>query len=172
MKKNRLSGERREAERILNERIGFLHTIEFFPYHSKNWKLNIQAQKDWIYNLETTKLSLGAIRQIAEERRVKCIFGINNTWKQIIHANNDILQMEELVEAEIWKPGFAKMSFEISIYRKRGSLPILITRLGGNNINLPADARVINVIRALLNKEELPSQIDTYTIKSTYRKLL
>ena len=163
---------RKQAQTIVGERVPFLHTIEFFPFHSKNWTVHLNEQRSWIYNLESTRHSLGAIRHMAETKKVKFIFGIGNTWKHIIEAGNDIFEFDDVAEIEIWRPGKTKPSFEIAMYRKNdGSLPIVITRLGGNHMYLPTDPTAIMAIRSLYRNGEIPPEHNGSTIRANRRKL-
>lgn len=165
--------ERRKGiERILDQNVRFLHTIEFFPFHSRDWTVDVQSQQKWIYELKSTKLSLGAIRDLAKEKQLKAIVGLNKVWKDILEADNGILQPEQVTEVEIWRPSKSKWSFQISLYEfADGSLPILITRLGGGHIKLPSDPAAIQVIQALLRHEPLPEAIGSDQLRVRTRQL-
>lgn len=136
---------RKQAVNVYGE-FGFLHTIEFFPFHSKDWKLTGEKKQRWIYDLEPTKLAINAIKYIAEQRKVKHIVGIGKPWVNILsHYKN----MFELVETHVI-PGEKRASHRFYKFNSRPQgIPIVIYISGSGGINLPSDDEAVQTLRRL-----------------------
>lgn len=124
-----------QCKYIVGDDIGFMHTIEFFPFHSHDWGMRKEIKENWLYSLPSVKLSIHAIEEISKNRLVKHIMGMGKDWATIFDTYNDtfILQDHELITGP--KGG---RSYEIYKYRPINSpdpLPIVIC--SGPSMNFP-----------------------------------
>lgn len=85
-----------QAERIVAQSVRFLHTIEYFPYHSKRWNTLTTEEKKCISTLPIVNLAVKAIIDIAQHKKARFIFGIGEPWADIFRQHGFILHKEEL----------------------------------------------------------------------------
>ncbi|RFB12728.1 hypothetical protein DZB84_18430 [Bacillus sp. HNG] len=134
---------------IMGEDIGFLHTIEFFPFHSARWNLSRELQEKWIYSLKPTKLAINAIEEISKERKVKHILGIGKVWATILNWHKDKFSLEEYQELYGPKGGRSHIVYKYKPLNSPSSLPIVI--YSGSSMHLPTkDEKAVNLIRRYL----------------------
>lgn len=140
---------------------GFLHTMEFFPFHSKHYPS--QLTKPWVYNLQSTKLAFNAVKEIAVKRRVKHIFSIGRNWEVIFKKYKVPLTKEVILT----KHGGKRFSFRFLRFQfTPESLPILICTLGSGAMSLPTDNFAITVAQNMLGLIDtgISQEHDTYKI--------
>lgn len=58
---------------------GFLHTLEFFPFHSPKDKTSDKFKEKWM-NHASTELAFHALKDIAVNHKVKQILTVNEIW--------------------------------------------------------------------------------------------
>lgn len=165
LKKALLWRETRQRQASGFSSFNFFHTIEFFPYHSKSFKISSQELANWMFELKTTNLAVNAVLEIARERKVKHIVGLQNPWKDILVYRNIPLLQEVIVR----KRGSAGSgySFKFSKFQQTPkSLPIVIYSSGAGYINFPVNPIAVQIIRILLGIEEgpIPSEHEDYEI--------
>jgi hypothetical protein len=137
---------KRQAENILHETIGFLHTIEFYPYHSKKWAVYKPQEKNHIYSIQSTNKAFRAITYLAKSRRPKAIFAIGKPWLEIFTHYGFKSKNEE-----ISKPNSKRFSHKFHQFRVREcALPIVVYINGAGGMNLPCEDEATNVMRRLL----------------------
>ncbi|MDU2241081.1 MAG: hypothetical protein E7E23_10900 [Paenibacillus sp.] len=136
---------RKQALNIYGD-FAFLHTIEFFPFHSKDWKLTGLKKQSWIYDLQPTKLAIHAIKQLAEESGVKHIVGIGKPWVNILNHYKDLFVLVETHGIS----GEKRFSHRLYKFVSRlGGIPIVIYISGAGGINLPSDGEAVEILRRL-----------------------
>ncbi|MEK4484272.1 hypothetical protein MHH81_01540 [Psychrobacillus sp. FSL H8-0484] len=138
-----------QVQKLVQEDIPFLHTIEFFPYHSKSWNLRKSLQQDWIYDLASTKLAINAVEEISCNRLVKYILAIGKVWVDILMHYKDRFIIEDYVELLGPKGGRAHNIYKIRPIHAMNALPIVI--YSGASMNLPAnDKRAVEILKSYL----------------------
>ncbi|OOM78801.1 hypothetical protein [Clostridium sp. BL-8] len=139
---------REEINNIVSpEEVPFMHTMEFFPYHSKQFNFGSKTNMEWMCDLKTSELLMKSIKYIAEHNKVKYIFGIGLPWVTIFEYYR--LKPCEVKE---WKnPNTGKYRFRLFKYKFEGnSVPVIISILGSGRIALPKNSEVVEVIRKML----------------------
>lgn len=60
----------------------FLHTVEYFPFHSKKFDFLNSKSRAWISEWEATRFMMNAVRSISRESKVQFIFAIRDSLDQ------------------------------------------------------------------------------------------
>lgn len=81
-----------QVRNLLGQNIEFLHTIEFFPFHSDRWGSMSVEDKKLLYNLPSTVLSISALEDIASRRLVKHILGVGKPWVEILSYYSNLFK--------------------------------------------------------------------------------
>lgn len=139
----------KQCKTIVGNEIGFMHTIEFFPFHSASWNISKQLQENWLYSLKTTKLAIDAIEEISKKRLVKHIIGIGKVWVDILNWYEEKFFLESYQELRGPNGGRAHNIYRFKLKNSPTSLPIVI--YSGSSMNLPTkDEKAVNLIRSYL----------------------
>lgn len=149
-----------QSKNIVGE-FDFLHTMEFFPFHSKNFPGELT--KEWVYNLNSTNLSFHALKDIAISKKVKHILSVGKNWEVVFEKRNVPLNRE----VELIKHDGQNYSFKFKQYQfTQESLPIVSSILGSGAISLPSDEFAVKILRILLglSNEQIPAEHPTYEI--------
>lgn len=146
-KQNRWRDKRlNQAEGIVGE-VGFLHTMEFFPFHSRKDELTEHFKRKWVSNFPLADLTYQALKDIAVNRKVKQIFSVSNDWIRFLEKHDVQLEKEVILK----KHGGKDYSFAFKMYRfAEGGLPVLFCDLKGSPINLPRNAIAVRVAQFML----------------------
>lgn len=138
-----------QCEKIVGHPIPFLHTVELFPFHSKNWIMKKNIKEDWLYELKSTQLFVNAIEAISKNKSSKYILGIGKDWIDVLSrfpekfylANNKVIVGP--------KGGRAHSIYQFKLVSEENALPIII--YSGVSMNLPVnDVRALQVFKEYL----------------------
>lgn len=66
---------------------GFLHKMEFFPFHSQRDLTSKKFKDRWI-NHESSELAFQALKDIAINQKVKQILTVNEIWPLVLEKHN------------------------------------------------------------------------------------
>ncbi|MCG9107002.1 hypothetical protein LH433_09610 [Laribacter hongkongensis] len=77
-----------QMERVLDRKIEFLHTIEFFPFHSKSWGHLSKRGAQYLLEMGSTKASMNLIRQLSLSKHRIPILGIGRPWLDVFEKFN------------------------------------------------------------------------------------
>ncbi|MDQ0896300.1 MULTISPECIES: hypothetical protein [unclassified Paenibacillus] len=129
---------------------GFLHTIEFFPFHSDRWKSGYVAREDWFRDLISTQLAIGLMEDISARRLVKHILGIGLSWAHVLESFPETFIMEgEPVFLMGQKGKVGHRIFKFKPVHHPDGLPIVI--YSGSSMDLPIHKpEVVERLRAAL----------------------
>ena len=140
-----------QCEKLVGHNIPFLHTIELFPYHSKNWNMKKSLKQDWLYNLKSTHLFVNSVEEIAKNKLSKYVFGIGKDWVEILNRYPEKFKLSNYEEISGPKGGRAHSIYQFKVIGSSDALPIII--YSGVSMNLPVnDERAVEVFRGFLNK--------------------
>lgn len=142
----------KQIEDVVGQKLNFLHTIEFFPYHSKRWNVRKNLKQDWLYSLESTQLSVNAIVSLAIESQLKCIIGIGLDWTILFKEYSHLVELvnEEIMLGRTGKP--AHRIYKYRVKNQPNSLPIVI--YSGSSMNLPVNTtNAVSLLRDALEIE-------------------
>jgi len=141
---------RKDACRIIDganmPNFRFLHTIEYFPFHSKKFDFLNSKSRRWISEWNATQLMIKAVKQISLESRVCFIFAIGILWTTLLEDYG--FEQQSFITL-----GPKKNSHRIWKYQLRDlpdSLPIVVYVSGAGRIGLPTDAEASSVIRQMI----------------------
>jgi hypothetical protein len=138
-----------QCKKIIGNDISFLHTIEFFPFHSANWNMRKNIKEDWIYSLETTNLFVNAIEEVSRNRLVKHILGVGKDWVTILESYKSKFFMESYEVMTGPKGGRAHSIYKFKPINSINPLPIVI--YSGVSMNLPVnDENAVKVLSEFL----------------------
>jgi hypothetical protein len=141
-----------QATGIVGE-VGFLHTMEFFPFHSRKDELTENFKRDWVNHFTYTDIAFQALKDIAINRKVKHIFSVSNDWIRILEKHGVPLTNHIILK----KDGGKDYSFQFKVYQiSENALPILFCDLKGSPMNLPRNSFAVQVARNLLGLTNLP----------------
>ncbi|RUS44976.1 hypothetical protein [Cohnella sp. AR92] len=163
-KQNRWRDKRFQQARGIVGDIGFLHTMEFFPFHSRKDELTERFKRAWVNDFPLADLTFHALKDIAVNRRAKAIFSVSNDWIRLLDKHNVSREMEVVLRKHSGKD----YSFSFKLYRfNEGGLPILFCDLRGSPINLPKNQFAVHVSRILLGltPESLPLEHPEFEIR-------
>jgi len=135
--------------------VEFLHTMEFFPFHSKKDVLTENFKRKWVSDFQLADLTYHALKDIAVNRKVKQIFSVSNDWIRFFEKYGVPLEKEVILKKHKGK----EYSFAFKMYRfSEGGLPILFCDLNGSPVNLPRNAFAVRVSQIMLGivDESLP----------------
>ena len=138
------------CEKAFKMKFDFLHTIEFFPYHSKNWKISKALKQEWIEQIEATNLAINAIHELSVERKPKRIIGIGKSWVEVLEHYNNLFELVR--EEKILGPSGKKYAHRFYQFKAKGypdSLPIVI--YVASAIILPIETEAKNLLNSLFN---------------------
>lgn len=139
---------KQQAERILGDKLDFLHIIEYFPYHSKSWATLSAEAKHYVAKLQSTRLALDAVIDIATNHKARFVFGIGQPWAEVLKMQGYELHCEELS-----KPGSKRFSHRFYWTKVTATaLTIIIYVSGAGGMNLPTMPEAVAVIRRLLRE--------------------
>ena len=132
-----------------SEEVPFMHTMEFFPYHSKEFKFSSEKEINWICKSKTSELLMNSIKYLAEQRKVKYIFGIGISWVKIFKYYGYVPEKKDIYEVKNDSTG--KFRFRVYKYKfTKDSVPVIISILGGGKISLPKNEETVKTIRKML----------------------
>jgi len=163
LKKALMWREKRREQALGISPFSFFHTIEFFPYHSRSFDVSSNEQLQWMFKLETTNLAVEAVLEIAREKRVKHVIGIQKPWEDILKYKKIPLVQEVIIR----KHGSSRYSFKFSKFQPTSdSLPIVIYSSGAGYINFPVNPIAVQIMQILLGikKGPIPPGDDQYQI--------
>jgi hypothetical protein len=141
-----------QAKGIVGE-VGFLHTMEFFPFHSRKDELTDIFKRKWVNEFELADLTYNALKEIAVNRKVKHIFSVSNDWIRLLEKHDVPLKMEVILKKHSGKD----YSFAFKVYQiAEGALPILFCDLKGSPINLPRNPFAVTIAQILLGISDEP----------------
>lgn len=129
----------------------FMHTIEYFPLHSKSWNVGSNIQQEWMRNLPSSKLVVDAIEEVSKNHLVKHIIGIGKAWVTLMDLNKEKF---ELISSKTFK-GDKREGYGFFKYKVKGdpnSLPIVIQT--GVSMHLAANGEQVQVFREYLELSE------------------
>lgn len=132
---------------------GFLHTMEFFPFHSQKDCTSKKFKEKWMNHI-STKLAFLALKDIAVNHKVKQILTVNEIWPNLLEKYN--VPLTHYVE--LFRKGGKAYSFKFKVYQfNEESLPILLCRSNGN-MKLPKDEFAVKIAHCLLglSKRSIP----------------
>jgi hypothetical protein len=142
----------------------FLHTAEFFPFRSKTFSVS----NKWIFELNSTKLLLGALKEITSMNKFRHIFAVSQSWFDILEYENDIFKPNRIMrvtlkkkETDLNSPYFSHRMALYSLTKQ--ATPILVYKAGGSSrMNLPVNETAVRIIRYMLGVKggELPEHDD------------
>jgi hypothetical protein len=142
---------RRDACRILDgtetSTFRFLHTIEYFPFHSKKFDFLDAKSRRWIMEWEATHLMINAVREISLKSMVHFIFAIGILWTTILEDYG--FEQQSFITL-----GPKKNSHRIWRYQlpnQPHSLPIVVYVSGAGRMGLPTAQHATSVIRQMLS---------------------
>jgi hypothetical protein len=146
----------------------FLHTAEFFPFRSKTFDVT----NNWIFELQSTRYLLGALRDISLHNKVRFIFGVSKSWFDILDCSNGIFEPMREIRVTLKKkssdPNSDTYSHRMALYRlEKDATPILIFKAwGSSRMNLPVNKTAVKIIRYMLDVPggELPIEDEDFLI--------
>ncbi|ACT03358.1 hypothetical protein Pjdr2_4745 [Paenibacillus sp. JDR-2] len=144
----------KQLEQLTNENLGFLHTLEFFPFHSKQWNVRKSLKEEWLYELESTQLAMQAIGDISTQRKTKHIVGIGLDWVVLFGKYPELFERtnEYTITGKTGKP--AHRVFQFKVKGNSDSLPIVI--YSGSSMNLPVGTdSAVRLLRQALELEAI-----------------
>lgn len=138
-----------QCKKLVGENIGFMHTIEFFPFHSKNWNVKQEVRENWLFSLKSTELAINAIEEISINHLVKHIMGIGKIWADILVKYKDKFILEDYVELRGPKGGIAHRFYKFKSIKFSDAMPIVI--YSGSSMNFPSiDEKATKIMREFL----------------------
>lgn len=144
--------------------VGFLHTMEFFPYHSKTDKLPASFKDAWMSKFHSTKLAVEALKDIATNKKVKHILSTNADWPRIFALCNVPLKRE----VELKRRDGKSYSFNFKVFQfNDDALPMLMCNIRGNSrMDLPTNPSAVKIARILLgiSDEPIPTEDSKFQI--------
>ncbi|HCG4535997.1 TPA: hypothetical protein NJY08_004847 [Salmonella enterica subsp. enterica serovar Typhi str. AG3] len=140
---------------------GFLHSMEFFPFHSPNDHTSKKFKEKWM-NHVSTDLALHALKDIAVNHKVKQILTVNEIWPLLLEKYNVPLTHH----VELFKQGGKAYSFRFKVYQfTQDALPILYCKSNGN-MQLLTNKFAVEVARSLIGLSTNSIPLNTeYEIK-------
>ena len=144
---------KREINRIINfkefiEEIPFLHTIEFFPFHSKKFNFASPNNMDCMCKSKSSSLIFEAIKYMAEQHKVKCIFGIGLPWITIFEKYG----VKACDKREYKNESTGRYRFRLYKYKfAENSVPIIISISGAGKISIPSNPEIVDEIRKMIH---------------------
>lgn len=130
----------------------FLHTIEFFPFHSDRWTVGSVAREQWFRSLPSTQLAIALMEDISARQLVKHILGIGLSWAEVLLSFPEIFKMEGDPVYLTGKRGrVGHRIFKFKPVRYPDGLPIVI--YSGSSMNLPI--KTPEVVRRLQTALEI-----------------
>jgi len=138
--------KKKQVERVIPnpKKVNFLHTMELFPYHSKNWTGLSERAKSWMLNTKTTKLNFEAIKYLTVARKINNIIGIGINWLDIFERFG--YQPTYYQPFYNDKGNFTHRVFSYQL--SEAATPIII--YVANSMHLPKDPNVIKCFEKLL----------------------
>lgn len=124
----------------------FLHTVEYFPFHSKKFDFLNSESRAWISEWEATRFMVNAVRNIARESKVQFIFAIGILWTNLLkdygfEQQEYVTLGPKLNSHRIWR---------FQLPGEPSSQPIIVYVSGAGRIGLPSSAEAISAIRQLM----------------------
>ncbi|EAR66159.1 hypothetical protein B14911_10507 [Bacillus sp. NRRL B-14911] len=126
-----------QVRRLLGEDIEFLHTIEFFPFHSDKFGGFSKEDQNKLHNLPSTIRSINALEDIASRKLVKHILGIGMPWANILDQYPSLFTKVGYQELIGPKGGVSQRFYKYKPVRNPDGLPILIYSTTSMNIPNP-----------------------------------
>lgn len=137
---------KRSMERILDREVEFLHTVEFFPFHSKSWNISNREVKNYILNMNATKHSMAFIRYLCERNEKIPIIGIGKPWLDVFQAfGYKPIQEKLIIKAETGNASHRLYQFRFS----NDSSPVVI--YSASSMKLPSNDEAMGIMRDLGN---------------------
>ncbi len=131
-----------------SEEIRFLHTMEFFPFHSEKFNFASKRNMEWMCKSKSSNLIFKAIKYIAEQHKLKYIFGIGLPWVAIFEKYG----FKPCDKREYRNEATGRYRFRLYKYQfSESSVPIIISILGGGRISLPSNPLIVDEIRKMLD---------------------
>lgn len=132
----------KQVRNLLGQDIEFLHTIEFFPFHSDKWGGVSEIDRENIYNLPSTTRSICALEDSASRRLVKHILGVGKEWVNILNHYSNKFKLVEYRELLGPKGNIGQRFYKYILVNNPEGLPIVIYVTSA--INIPNPDRNIN----------------------------
>lgn len=143
---------------------GFLHTIEFFPFHSRSDALTSKFKNEWVKNSHALDIAFKAIKELSENFKVKHILATSSDWTTVLEEKNVTLAKH----VELKKHTGSRNSFVFKKYQiSEDSIPILLCKPSGNsNMDLPRDSFAVEIAQILLELSDkaIPKEHPIYQI--------
>jgi hypothetical protein len=134
-----------QLNRIFEDDFQITYSIELFPLHSKNWLAN-RGEREGVCVMQSTRLALAAVKEIAAQRKVRAILAISKNWVDVF----DTLKTEYAQAAKpvILQSPNGGIAHRIYAYRSDvNSLPVVV--YSGPSMNLPRDEKAVKAIRRM-----------------------
>ena len=137
----------KQCRNIIGKDIDFMHTIEFFPFHSKKFTIN-KSEEKWLQEHKYTQLSIDAIEEISKKRLVKHIICIGKVWITILKLYDEKFKLES--HEQLYGPngGIAHTIYKFKPIDSPNALPIVV--YSGPSMSLPREERAVNIMRNYL----------------------
>lgn len=140
-----------KVQKLLGDDIEFLHTIEFFPYHSDRWDVSKKEQKR-LYQLHSTILAIKALEEIAVTRAVRHIIGIGLPWTEILSHYSDLFVLEDWTPLKGPTGSVGQRIFKFKPVRNPNGLPIVIYTT--SSVTLPTNKEAVKIIHHYLEDDK------------------
>ena len=148
----------REAKFDVQLSFDLLNTMEYIPYHSKNYN-DLGEIKEWMHNATSTKLAFNAVCEIANNCLVKYIVSLGGAWIQILNSQGYAPIEDKTIRSSSGGILGRLIKYQLS----QESLPIVI-HLVASAVKFPANKVVINEMRRMLGEPALDFTINGETI--------
>ncbi|MDG0792247.1 hypothetical protein OMP38_16260 [Cohnella ginsengisoli] len=100
---NRWRDKRLQQARGIIEGAEFLHTMEFFPFHSRKDELTEGFKRAWVNDFPLADLTFHALKDIAVNQKVKAIFSVSNDWTRLLDKHSIPLIKEVVLKKAWWQ---------------------------------------------------------------------
>ncbi|MEK3993037.1 hypothetical protein [Robertmurraya sp. FSL R5-0851] len=141
-----------EVRQLLGEDIGFLHTIEFFPFHSDSWKVS-KKDRETLYNLPSTIHAIRVLEEIASTRAVRHILGIGLPWIDILSHYSNLFVLEDCKTLKGPKGKVGQRFYKFKPVRNSEGLPLVI--YSTSSMNLPTNQEGVDIILEFLEHNRI-----------------
>ncbi|WP_053375531.1 hypothetical protein [Paenibacillus sp. FJAT-27812] len=139
----------REAKFDVNLSFDLINTMEYIPYHSKNYN-DLRSVQPWLLKAKTTKMAFEAVCEISRNHLVKHIISLGSAWIEIFRIH-DFLPVENItVRSSTGTALGTLLRYQIG----DSALPIVI-HLYKRRVRFPVRRSVVNEMRRMLGETEL-----------------
>lgn len=147
---------RRKRYKEIREDLGlkdlrFLHSMEIFPFHSKNYDNRIKGHLKKIAKLPFMQLALHAIKEIASQNKVKAIMAVGADWEKIF---------DEMIWHYSEKKSFSGEIGRIAYYQAAPeSSPIMVFIRKNPKVSFKGSAESIRYMKEILSIDEITEDL-------------